>query len=125
MVQGKLLAVICDHRSPYPSVSIFVQSAHGGVYAKASLMDDVCCDMVLHPGRYLSKRQKQLPEGTTIRLALTCSVHYHQSYEGEWDTDVCIRKTQTAREQLPSRKLLKRWKLFDKQQAKLHSERKQ
>lgn len=117
MVYGKCLVVINDHRAQCPDIHVFVQSANGGQYAADSLSEDVNTHLFLDLGGILSKRQMALPEGTTIRLALNCSVNYHQSYEGEWDSELEVHKVRTLREQLPNAKLRRKWKLYDKQMA--------
>lgn len=117
-VSGKCLVVINDHRAQCPDIHVFVQSANGGQYAADSLSEDVNTHLFLNLEGILSKRQMTLPEGTTIRLAINCSVNYYHSYEGEWDSDLEVHKVRTLREQLPSSKLRRKWKLFDKQQAK-------
>lgn len=116
-VAGKCLIVIKDHNSRYPHITIFVQSVNGGQYARDSLSECINYYLLHYLNTVLSKRQKALPDGATIRLSMSCSIQFSQDHEGEWDSDLVLRSVRTLREQLPSTKLRKRWKLYDKQVA--------
>lgn len=115
-ISGKLLIVIKEHADNLPDVCVFVQSVNGiGEFAEMALSEDVRNHIILDVTQILSKRQMILPEGTTFRLAATCIINYHMGYWGEWDSDFWVTRCTTLREQLPTRKALKREKLFRKQ----------
>jgi hypothetical protein len=114
-ISGKLLIVIKDHTDNLPDICVFVQSVNGpGEFAEMALMEDARNHLVMDVSQVLSKRQMLLPEGTTFRLSVTCVINYHMDYYGEWDSDFWVMRCDTLKEQLPTRKTLKRHKLFAK-----------
>lgn len=119
-IEGKVLVIITDHKSSYPSIHAYPQSAVGKDHAGS--MDALYTDMPEHlmqtKGYGLSKKQMAMPEGTVFRIAMTVVLSYHSDYWGEWDSKLEIVKSRTLRVQKPNRKLLKRWKLQERQEAK-------
>lgn len=119
-IGGKVLVVIHDHKSRCPYIRCYPQAAHEEDRERAlsALYEDVPLHIGLDVKSVLSNRQMAMPEGTTFRLALTVVLSYHSDYWGEWDSDLEVVKKRTLREQLPNSKLRRKWKLFDKQEAK-------
>lgn len=74
-IKIKSLVVLEDYLSLLPYVSVHVQRASGrGEFAKESAAEDLECYVISNARALLSNRQKRLPTGTTLRLAVT-SVH--------------------------------------------------
>lgn len=113
-ISGKCLVVISDYRSSDPIIKVFVQSASGWPFAKESVSECVKTDTRLYLSDILSKRQKALPNGTTIRLAIRCLISHHRTSEYEWEPEMEILSIRTLREQLPNAKLRRKWKLYAK-----------
>ena len=119
MIKGKLLAIINDYHNHCPNIHVFVQSCDSNTEdAIDNFQETVDTHLFVDIKSILSNRQMKLPEGTTIRLAITCTVNYYKDYYGEYDSDMEIHTIRTLREQLPNAKLRRKWKLIEKQQTK-------
>lgn len=111
ILSGKAVVVVTDFMSDYPVVRAIVQSYSSAYFiARDALEDDIQYNLSVDAKQLLSRRQRSLPDGTTLRLLVTCQMRHCDDDDFELD----VLRVKTLREQLPTRKMRKRWKLLDK-----------